>query len=138
MSAIKKLIPGWAGTLFVSACCLGAGPLLASAAIASGAGFLAPIFSIYVLGPLVIVSVAWTIINSWRWSRALTGAPNHHPPLWFSVAGGLLVVVGVFLPPLTGARTVATVAIYLGIAGMILGAILNLVEQRQRARGVGT
>lgn len=122
--------PGWIGTLFVSACCLGAGPLLASAAVASGAGFLASIFNIFVLGPLVIVSVAWTIFNAQRWARASRGAARFSAAFWLTAAGGIFVVAGVFLPPLAGARTAAGAAIYIGLSAMLAGTIWNAVDRR--------
>lgn len=127
-------LPGWAGTLFVSACCLGVGPLLASAAVASGAGFLAPIFSIYVLGPLVILSVAWTIFNAQRWARGARGAARVSLAFWLTLVGGIAIVIGVFLPPVAGARAAGTAAIYIGLVAMLAGTIWNALDRR-RIRG---
>lgn len=132
MRYLWDLLPGWAGTLFVSACCLGAGPLLASAAVASGAGFLAAIFNIYVLGPLVVLSVAWTIFNAARWSRLARGSAHLAPAFWLTALGGVAMVAGVFLPPLAGVRAAGAAAIYAGMAVMLVGTLWNALDCRKR------
>jgi len=131
MNPFKRMIPGWAGTLFVSACCLGAGPFLASAAAATGAAWLASLFNIYVLGPLVIVSVAWTSVNAWRWAQILHGTARRSPAFWLTVLGGLAVVLGVFLPPLAGVGRAGAAGIYLGLATLVAGTAWSLVDQRR-------
>ena len=134
MNPVKRILPGWIGTLFVSACCLGAGPLLASTAAAMGAAWLASVFNIYVLGPLVVVSVVWTSANTWRWARVVHGAAARAPSFWLTTLGGVVVVAGVFLPPLVHARQAGVTAIYLGLVVMIAGTVWSLLDQRRVAR----
>lgn len=131
MSYLFRQLPGWAGTIFVGACCLGVGPLLASAAVASGVGFLALIFSIYILGPLVILSVAWVLWNTYQRALALGKTAAGYPALWLTVVGGLAVVAGVFLPPVTGAKAAGATALYVGLVVLIAGSVWSALDRRK-------
>jgi hypothetical protein len=123
---------GLAGSLFVSVCCLGAGPIIAAAVTALGLSLLKPVFSIYVLGPLMIASVAWVVWNLTIQARALGHAFQEYLPFWLTLGGGALAVVGVFLPHLVhGTGAFGYVLIVIGMAALLTGSVLGLLDQRK-------
>ena len=89
---------GLVGSLFVSACCLGAGPILAALAAAFGFSAFHSVLNIYVLAPLMTVSVLWMVWNLGIQGRAVAGAVSRYAPFWIGLAGGALAWVGVILP----------------------------------------
>lgn len=52
---------GLIGSLFVSTCCLGAGPILAAMSTTLGFSAFRSILNIYVLGPAMTISVLWVL-----------------------------------------------------------------------------
>ena len=123
---------GFAGSLFVTVCCLGAGPIIAATATALGLSLLKPVFSIYVLGPLMIASVAWVVWNLVIQARALGRVLEGYLPFWLATGGGVIAIVGVFLPPLIhGTRGLSSVLIVIGMAALVAGSVLGLSDQRK-------
>lgn len=124
--------PGLIGSLFVSACCLGGGPILAATAAALGFGAMHSILNIYVLGPLMSASVLWLVWNLQRQGRALAGAAHRYPAFWAGLAGGLLAWVGVILPhAVAGTRHAGTILIIAGMAALLAATVWSLVDQRR-------
>ena len=122
---------GLAGSLFVSACCLGAGPIIAATAAALGFSLLKPIFSIYVLGPLMIASVAWVVWNLTIEARALGRAFQEYWPFWLALVGGGVGIVGVFLPHIVhGTGAFGSLLIVIGMGTLLTGSVRALLDQR--------
>lgn len=123
---------GLAGSLFVSVCCLGAGPIIAATATALGLSLLKPIFSIYVLGPLMIASVAWVVWNLTIQARALGRAFQDYFSFWLTLGGGAIATVGVFLPHLAhGTGAFGSVLIVIGMGALVAGSVGALLDQRK-------
>lgn len=130
MNQVSHQVVGLAGTLFVSTCCLGAAPLIVSAAAVVGLGSVRHVFNIYVLGPLMTLSVAWIAWNLARQARVLGMAPGRYPPFWGGLLGGLLSWVGVFLPHVIhGTRGIGTALIVAGVPLIIAASAKGLWDQ---------
>lgn len=122
---------GLTGSLFVSVCCLGAGPIIAATAAALGLGLLKPVFSIYVLGPLMIASVVWVVWNLAIQARALEREFLHYLPVRCALGGGISAIVGVFLPHIIhGTGGFGSVLIVVGMVALLAGSALGLLDQR--------
>lgn len=127
---------GLVGTLFVSACCLGAAPIIAATAATIGLGAIRHIFNIYVLGPLMTLSVAWIGWNLAVQGRSLTGAARRYIVFWIGLSGGILAWAGVILPHVVhGTRHAGTVLIVVGMLILLAASVKGLLDQRQ-ARAV--
>lgn len=107
---------GVAGSFITAACCLGL-PAVLSILAAIGLGF---IVNDAVLLPLLIIFLAVTLVGLWFGYRV------HHRtwPLLLAGISAALVYVFIFV------RTVPAVA-YLGIAGLIVASLLNVVQRRK-------
>ncbi|WP_111747165.1 hypothetical protein [Salinisphaera orenii] len=124
---------GLVGSLFVSACCLGAGPILAALAAALGFSAFHSVLNIYVLGPLMTVSVLWMVWNLGIQGRALAGAVARYAPFWMGLVGGALAWMGVILPHvLMGTRPAGTALIIVGMALLVGASVWSLIDQRRR------
>lgn len=124
---------GLVGTLFVSACCLGAAPIIAATAAIVGLGAIRHVFNIYALAPLMTLSVAWIAWNRAVQGRALTGAARRYAVFWVGLSGGVLAWVGVILPHVVHAtRHTGTALIIVGMVVLIGASIKGLLDQRQR------
>ena len=131
---LARQSPGLVGSLFVSACCLGGGPILAATAAALGFGAMHSVLNIYVLGPLMTISVLWLVWNLQRQGRALAGAARRYPAFWAGLAGGLLAWVGVILPHVVaGTRHDGTLLIIAGMAILLAASAWSLMDQRRSA-----
>lgn len=139
---MRKTRQGWGlvGALLVSGCCLGGGPILAATAAALGLGSLHSILNIGILGPVMIVSVAWVCWNLARQARALGRRAPVYAPFVLALGGGVTAVIGVWLPHLlagTGPAKVPLIAA--GTAVLLAGSLAALLDQRrQRRRGRAT
>jgi len=132
MMGFGRQSPGLIGSLFVSACCLGGGPILAATAAALGFGAMHSILNIYVLGPLMTISVLWLVWNLQRQGRVLAGAARDYPAFWAGLAGGLLAWVGVILPHVAaGSRHAGMMLIIAGTVVLIAASAWSLVDQRR-------
>ena len=121
---------GFLGTLFVSACCLGAAPLIAATASIVGLGAVRHVFNIYALGPLMTLSVAWIVWNLRIQGRALAGQARRYPPFWIGLVGGIVAWMGVVLPHIVhGTKALGSPMIYIGMAILIVGSIKGLLDQ---------
>jgi len=134
MNHVLRQAAGLAGALFVSTCCLGAAPLIVSAASVVGLGAVRHLFNIYVLGPLMTLSVAWIAWNLARQARTLDVAPVRHLPFWIGVLGGLLGWAGVLLPHVVGGTRAAGTTLILAGLPLIVAATLKGVRDQRRAR----
>ncbi len=128
---------GLGGSLFVSACCLGAFfgavPIIIALAATVGLGAIRHVFSIYVLGPLMTLSVAWIAWNLAVQGRALTGAAHRYVVFWVGLGGGVLAWVGVILPKVVhGTNRLGTIFIIIGMLLLIAASVKALLDQRQR------
>ena len=124
---------GLIGSLFVSACCLGGGPILAALAATLGFSAFHSILNIYVLGPVMTVSVLWVAWNLGVQGRALAGAAWRYPLFWAGLTGGLLAWAGVVLPHLVaGTRPAGTGMIIIGMLLLVGASGWSLVDQRRR------
>jgi len=124
---------GLAGSLFVSACCLGGGPILAALAAALGFSAFHSILNIYVLGPLMTFSVLWIVWNLRTQGRALVGSAWTYRPFWSGLIGGALAWLGVILPHvIMGTRSTGTILIIVGMAVLSGASVWSLVDQRRR------
>lgn len=121
---------GLIGTLFVSACCLGAAPIIAATAATVGLGAIRHVFNIYVLGPLMTLSVLWIGWNLARQGKLLVGAARRYAVFWVGLAGGILAWLGVVLPPL-GMRHGGAVLILVGLSAIIAASVKGLWDQRR-------
>lgn len=134
MKYVSRQSLGLVGTLFVSACCLGAAPIIAATAATVGLGAVQHVFNIYVLGPLMTLSVVWIGWNLAVQGRALAGAARHYIMFWIGLAGGVIAWVGVILPPVVhGTRHLGTVLIIVGMVVLIGASVKALLDQRRRA-----
>jgi len=125
---------GLVGSLFVSACCLGAGPILAASAAALGFSAFHSILNIYVLAPLMTLSVLWIVWNLGLQGRTLAGNAWSYLPFWSGLIGGALAWFGVVLPHMvTGTRSPGTVLIIVGMLVLIGASVWSLIDQRRRA-----
>ncbi|WP_111748538.1 hypothetical protein [Salinisphaera orenii] len=130
--SFQRQSAGLVGSLFVSACCLGAGPILAALAAALGFSAFSSILNIYVLGPLMTLSVLWIVWNLHTQGHALRGAARRYAPFWVGLLGGGVAWVGVLLPPLVaGARSLGMALIIAGMAVLVAASIWSLVDQRK-------
>lgn len=124
---------GLAGSLFVSACCLGAGPILAALAATIGFSAFHSFLNIYVLAPLMTVSVMWLVWNLRIQGRALAGSAKGYPAFWTGLSGGALAWVGVILPHVvTGTRHSGTALIIVGMTLLVGSSTWSLIDQRPR------
>lgn len=134
MTAKRQTI-GLVGSLFVSACCLGGGPILAASAAALGFSAFHSVLNIYVLGPLMTISVLWIVWNLRIQGRVLAGSARRYPPFWIGLAGGSAAWVGVVLPHVVhGTRHAGTALIILGMIATLTASFLSLKDQQQRLR----
>lgn len=125
---------GLVGSLFVSACCLGAGPVLAALAAALGFSAFHSILNIYVLGPLMTLSVLWIVWNLGLRGRTLAGSAWTYLPFWSGLIGGALAWVGVVLPHIvTSTRSTGTVLIIVGMVVLVGSSVWSLIHPRCRA-----
>lgn len=125
---------GLIGTLFVSVCCLGAAPIIAATAATVGLGAIRHVFNIYVLGPLMTLSVVWIGWNLAVQGRALAGAARRYVVFWVGLAGGVLAWLGVILPhAVHGTGRLGTALIIIGMVVLIGASIKALMDQRRRA-----
>lgn len=132
MSHTLRQAIGVFAALFVSSCCLGAAPLIVSAAAVVGLGAVRHVFNIYVLGPVMTLSVAWIAWNMARQARVLAVAARYYPPFWGGVLGGLLSWTGVVLPHVVGgAREIGTALILLGLPLIVAASAKGLWDQRR-------
>jgi len=110
---------GVVGSVFAALCCLGI-PALLSILSAVGLGF---IINDAILLPLLVIFLAITIAG-------LVSGMRHHKKPWALIVGVVssLIVVGFlfirFNPILVG----------VGIGGLVLAGLLNILLQRQRER----
>ncbi|GHE03954.1 hypothetical protein U879_21215 [Defluviimonas sp. 20V17] len=129
----KRQSVGLAGSLFVSACCLGAGPILAGLAAALGFSAFHSILNVYVLLPLMTVSVLWVVWNLRIQGNALAGSALRYPPFWSGLIGGSVAWVGVLLPHVVaGTKHVGTDLIIVGMALFIGASLWSVIDQRRR------
>lgn len=131
--SLKRQSWGLIGSLFVSSCCLGAGPIIAATAASIGFGALKSVFNIFVLAPLMVLSVGWVSWNIARQAAGL-GVPAHrYAPFWLALGGGLIATIGVLLPHLIhGTRIIGTALIIVGMIVLLTGSIAGIVDQRRR------
>lgn len=126
---------GLVGSLFVSACCLGAAPIIVATATALGVGALESVFSVYVLGPLMIVSVGWVVWNMKIQAAALGILPTAYVPFWLALGGGIVACIGVLLPNFsTGTGSLGMVLIVFGMLTLLGGSTRSLIDQRRGVR----
>ncbi len=124
---------GLGGSLFVSACCLGAAPIIVALATTIGLGAIRHVFNIYVLGSLMTLSVAWVGWNLAVQGRVLTGAAYRYVVFWVGLGGGVLAWVGVILPKVVhGTNRLGTTFIIVGMLVLIGASVKALLDQRQR------
>lgn len=134
MTAKRQTI-GLVGSVFVSACCLGGGPILAASAAALGFSAFHSVLNIYVLGPLMTISVLWIVWNLRIQGRVVVGAARRYTPFWIGLVGGSAAWMGVVLPHVIhGTRHAGTVLIILGMIAMLAASFSSLQDQRQRLR----
>lgn len=134
MKYVSRQSLGLVGTLFVSACCLGAVPIIAATAAAVGLGAIRHVFNIYVLGPLMTLSVVWIGWNLAIQGRAIAGAARHYAVFWVGLAGGVIAWIGVILPHvLQGTDHLGTLLIIVGMVILIGASVKALLDQRRRA-----
>lgn len=123
---------GLLGTLFVSACCLGAAPIIAATAATVGLGVVRHVFNIYVLGPLMTLSVAWIAWNLARQGRVLSGTARRYAVFWVGLGGGAIAWAGVILPHVvSGSGRLGTVLILVGMLTLIGASAKSLLDQRR-------
>jgi len=133
---LKRQSFGLAGSLFVSACCLGAGPILAGLAAALGFSAFGSILNIYVFASLMAVSVLWVVWNLRIQGNALAGSALRYPPFWSGLIGGSVAWIGVLLPHVVaGTKHVWAVLIVVGMALFIGASIWSVIDQRRRPTG---
>lgn len=126
---------GLLGSLFVSTCCLGGGPVLAGTAAAFGFGAFHDVLNIYVLGPLMTLSVLWITWNLRIQGRALAGQARHYAPFWFGLTGGVLAWAGVVLPHVvSGTHPLGTALIVIGMIPLGAATVWGLIDQRRPDR----
>lgn len=130
MKYISRQSFGLIGTLFVSACCLGAAPIIAATAATVGLGAIRHIFNIYVLGPLMTLSVLWIAWNLARQGKLLVGAARRYAVFWVGLAGGILAWLGIVLPAL-GLRHGGVALILVGLSAIIGASVKGLWDQRR-------
>ncbi len=124
---------GLGGALFGSVCCIGAAPIIAALATTVGLGAFRHAFSIYVLGPLMTLSVAWVVWNLAVQGRALAGAARRYIVFWVGLGGGVLAWVGMILPMVVhGTGRLGTALIIVGMLVLIGASVKALLDQRQR------
>ena len=134
MNHLTRHTAGLLGAVFVSTCCLGAAPLIVSAAAVVGLGSVRHVFNIYVLGPLMTLSVAWIAWNLARQARALNVAARRYLPFWGGFLGGLLGWAGVVLPHLiSGTREAGMALILAGLPLIVSASAKGLWDQRRAA-----
>ena len=126
---------GLVGSLFVSACCLGAAPIIVATAAALGVGALKSVFNVYVLGPLMIVSVAWVVWNMKIQAVALGLRPTAYVPFGLTLGGGIAASIGVLLPNfVAGTGPIGMALVVIGMLTLLAGSIRSLIDQRRRIR----
>jgi hypothetical protein len=84
---------GLAGSLFVSACCLGAAPIVVATATALGVGSLKSVFDVYTLGALMVASVGWVVWNMKIQAEALGLPPTAYAPFGLTLGGGIAAFI---------------------------------------------
>ncbi len=130
--SFSRQSPGLIGSLFVSACCLGAGPILAALAAVLGFSAFHSILNVYLLGPLMAISVLWIVGNLALQGRVLTGAAHGYRPFWIGLVGGSLAWVGVLLPHVVmGTRAAGTALIVIGMPLLIGASVWSVIDQRR-------
>lgn len=135
--SIKRQSWGLIGSLFVSSCCLGAGPIIAAAAASVGLGALKSVFNIFVLAPLMVLSVAWVSWNMARQAKGLTVPVRQYGPFWLAVGGGTTATIGVVLPHVIhGTGIAGTTLIVVGMIVLLMGSVAGIADQRRRTRHV--
>jgi mercuric ion transport protein len=107
---------GVAGSFIAAACCLGL-PAILSIIAAIGLGF---IVNDAVLLPLLIIFLAVTLAGLWFGYRV----HRHLMPLTLAGISAALVYVFIFV------RTIPALA-YLGIAGLIVASVVNVIQRRK-------
>ena len=138
MRYLSRQSLGLAGTLFVSACCLGAAPIIAATAAVVGVGAIRRTFNIYVLAPLMALSVIWIGWNLAIQGRALTGAARHYGAFWIGVSGGVVAWLGVVLPHVVaGARHAGSVLIIVGMLVLVGASVKGVIDQRVQTHRAG-
>jgi hypothetical protein len=126
---------GLVGSLFVSACCLGAAPIIVATATALGVGALKSVLSVYVLGPLMIASVGWVVWNMKIQAEALGVLPMAYVPFWLALGGGIVACIGVLLPNFsTGTGSIGMALIVIGMLTLLAGSTRSLIDQRRGVR----
>lgn len=133
MNQMSRQAVGVFGALFVSACCLGAAPLIVSAAAVVGLGAVRHVFNIFVLGPLMTLSVGWIAWNLARQARVLGIAARRYPPFWGGLLGGLLVWAGVVLPHVVGGTRDSGTALIIGGLPLLIAASAKALWDQRRA-----
>lgn len=124
---------GLVGSLFVSTCCLGGGPILAALATSLGFSAFHSILNIYVLGPLMTASILWIILNIYNQGQKLIGNAWTYIPFWSGVIGGALAWLGIILPYLVvNMHIFKTVLIIIGMALLFASSIWNLIDQHHQ------
>lgn len=135
MNQMSRQTVGVFGALFVSACCLGAAPVIVSAAAVVGLGAVRHVFNIFVLGPLMTLSVGWIAWNLARQARARSRSVWRYPAFWIGLVGGLLSWAGVILPHVIhGTREAGTALILMGLPLVVAASVKSVWDQR-RASG---
>ncbi|MDA3889750.1 MAG: hypothetical protein PF443_13350 [Allgaiera sp.] len=132
----KRQSFGLVGSLFVSACCLGAGPVLAALAATLGFSAFHSLLNVFVLLPLMTISVLWVVWNPRIQGRALAGSAARYPAFWSGLIGGALAWVGVLLPHVVaGSKEAGTALIIIGMTFLIGASVWSLIDQRRRLDG---
>lgn len=135
MKYVSRQSLGLVGTLFVSACCLGVAPIIAATAATVGLGAVRHVFNIYVLGPLMTLSVVWIGWNLAVQGRALTGTARRYAVFWVGLVGGAIAWIGVILPHVVhGTRHVGAALIVAGMLVLVGASIKGLLDQRRHKR----
>ncbi|HEX8726491.1 MAG TPA: hypothetical protein VF737_13970 [Gemmatimonadaceae bacterium] len=130
-SALGRQSVGLIGTLFVSACCLGAAPIVIAAASVVGLGAVRHAMNVYVLGPLMTLSVLWIGWNLAVQGRALAGRASRYAVFWAGIVGGTLAWAGVLLPHIVrGTGRPADVLIVVGMVTLIGASLKGVMGQR--------
>lgn len=138
MKSLSRQSLGIAGALFVSACCLGAAPIIAAAAATIGLGAVRHVFNIYVLGPLMTISVAWIGWNLARQGKVVAGAARRYAVFWIGLLGGVLAWIGVILPHVMhGTGAIGTVFIIAGTLVLVGASVKGLLDQWRWKKRIG-
>lgn len=123
---------GLVGSLFVSACRLGATPIIIATAAALGVGALKSVFNVYVLGPLMIASVGWVVWNMKIQAEALGVLASAYVPFWLALGGGIFACIGVVLPNVSkGTGPIGMTLIVIGMLTLLAGSTRGLIDQRR-------